>query len=176
MTCKQKLDELNAWLEEQGVEDRVTFSDPVSSSEVADAEKALGFKLPPSYVDFITQYGLFSISGNLTGRGSGNDTELFSPTEAIEETNHYREELAEFAEGSEDAKIINDALIFCADPLDEFFHLFVISSANTDGEMPTRSYNYQDPACSDDWYEGDGSFESTIDEIIETVRENALEG
>jgi hypothetical protein len=72
-------------------------------------------------------------------------------------------------------KIVNDALFFCADPSDELFYLFVLSSKDKTGEMKTRSYDYQDPANSEPWFAGDGTFASAIEEIAATVREHALE-
>ena len=67
------------------------------------------------------------------------------------------------------------ALVFCVDPDGEYLHLYVVSSADTAGEMPTRPYSYQDPGLNDPWYEGDGRFASVIAEIVAAVREHALE-
>lgn len=67
-------------------------------------------------------------------------------------------------------------LVFCADPRGEYFHLFVLSGAGADGEMKTRAYDYQDPANTDPWFEGDGSFGSVAEQLCEKVRDNALDG
>ncbi len=169
------IDELNNWLEQQEVEPRVAFGKPVSAADVAKAEAKLGVNLPPSYVDFVTKHGPFHISGALTGRGEGNDTRLLKPADACKETLRHRKEMEQH-EDEESQRILDDCIIFCADPGDEFFHLFVISSADARGEMPTRPWDYQDPGNNDPWHEGDGTFASVIEQLIETVRAHALDG
>ncbi len=174
MTVKRILDELNELLEKKGIGERVNFTEPVTQDKIEEAERELGVTLPPSYVEFVTQHGLFYIDGGLTGRGSGNDTELFSPEEIIEKTLEYRKEMKD-SNDIDSQKILDDGLIFCADPCDEYFYLFVLSSAgkNKNGEMYTRGYDYQDPACCDPWYEvEDGSFESVVEEVVNCVKKN----
>lgn len=129
--------------------------------------------MPRSHVDFVMTHGAFCIDGDLTGRGSGNDTELFSPHRILEQTTRYREMLAK-SKDTDSQEILNDGLLFCGDPCNEYFHLFVVSSANeVTGEMATRGYDYQDPGNSDPWHEGDGTFDSVVEEIAQTVRDNA---
>jgi hypothetical protein len=125
---------------------------------------------PPSYVDFVTRHGTFSISGAITGRRAGNDAALFSPADVVKQTERHREELATTTQ-----QILNDGILFCGDPCAEYFHLFVISGADANGEMKTRGYDYQDPANTDPWFEGDGTFLSVVEAIAKNVRERALD-
>jgi hypothetical protein len=156
------------------VKARVKWRAKVTTAELKEAERALGVALPPSYREFVRGAGTFVSSGALTGRGGGNDTVLFTPAEIVKQTKRYRKELS--ASSDEDGKqILNDGIVFCADPRDEYFHLFVISGARKNGEMKTRAYDYQDPATTDPWHEGDGTFASVIDGIITRVRDQALE-
>ena len=169
-----ELDELNEWLAENDVEHRVVFGKPVTAADVAATEKALAVKLPRAYVDFVTTRGPFEYSGALTGRGEGNDTRLLAPADVTLETLRFRKEMA-LSRDEEGQHIVDDGIVFCVDPDGEFLHLFVISSAAADGEMPTRPFDYQDLGMNDPWYEGDGSFASVIGELIATVREHALD-
>lgn len=169
-----ELDALNDWLEENEVEPRVVFGKPVTAAQVAQAEAALGAKLPPSYVDFVTTRGPLHLSGALTGRGRGNDTRLLTPADVVKETQCYRKEVR-LLDDEESRAIVDDGLIFCVDPDGEYFHLFVISSADGRGEMPTRPWDYQDTGNNEPWHEGKDTFASVIESIIATVRKHALE-
>lgn len=166
-----KLSALNKWLEDQGVDGEVDFGPPIKAAAIAKAEKGLGVRLPPSYVDFVTTHGTFTISGNLTGCGEGNDSELFEPERIVKETKNYRKEFKDDA--SDDQKIANDGLFFASDPNDERYFVFVISSAEANGEMKARYYDYQDPANTDGWFEGNCTFDDVIDQLIETVKDNS---
>jgi len=168
------LDELDEWLDENEIEPRVVWSPRVKNKDVARAARALGVRLPPSYVELVTTRGTFFIDGDLTGRGSGNDTRLLTPSEIVEHTERYRGEAHEH-DGPEQQRILDDALIFCADPKGELFHLFVISSLDDAGEMATRPYDYQNLGMNDGWHEGDGSFASVIEGIVADVEENLVE-
>lgn len=173
------LDELNAWLAEHEIEARVVFTRPVSRTAIAGAERSLGRRFPPAYVEFVTRNGTFTISGSLTGRGEGNDTVLLDPEGAARATAEYRKRLAKSRDTTSQA-ILADGLLFCADPRGEFFHLFVLSSANAQGEMKTRSYDYQDPGNNDGHRPGGGpgagSFASVIADIAAVVRARARDG
>jgi hypothetical protein len=168
MTAIGILRELNEWLAAKGHAGRVVFSEAVPGAEVEKAQEVLGVRLPRSYVEFVMSHGVFTIDGDLTGRGSGNDTRLFRPRELAEETARLRQSVSELGD-EEGQEVAEDALFFCGDPVDEYFHLFVVSSAH-DGDMPTRAYDYQDPACTDPWHEGDGTFDSIVEGIATLVR------
>lgn len=146
-----------------------TFSKPVAREELEKAAKRLGVAFPPSYAELVTTYGAFTLSGELTGRGRGNDTSLFPPARAAKETLAYRAKMAKARD--EDAKeILNDGILFCGDPKDEAFHLFVVSTRTSRGEMKTRHYDYQDPGNNDPWFEGDGTFASVVTGLLQRVR------
>ncbi|MGE0550497.1 MAG: SMI1/KNR4 family protein [Kofleriaceae bacterium] len=170
---KRAFDDLNAWLSASRVAHAVVFSAPIAHAELDAAARRLGVTFPPSYARFVTEHGTFTISGAITGRGEGNDTALLSPRDAVTQTDKYRRWVAE-SDDADSIQILQDAIVFCEDPEDEYVHLFVISSADAAGEMNAREYNYQDPATSDPWFEGDGSFATTMSFIIETVRSNAI--
>lgn len=174
MDAKQRLDALNGWLEDNGLDARVEFSAPIAAADIDAAEQELGCRLPPSYRRFVGEHGTFVVSGALTGRGDGNDTCLFPPAALVSVTKHLRAEL-EASSDEDSAAILVDGIAFCDDPADEFFHLFVVSGAAADGEMKTRGYDYQDPANTDPWFEGDGTFDTVVDGIIATVRAHALD-
>lgn len=165
---KKDLDKLNEWLQENGETHTITFSRPISHPEIAEAEKIIGVRFPPSYTNFVTQHGTFVIPGVLTDHGFGNDSVLFSPSQVVEETQRYRKEFTQ-SEDEESEEIFQDGLVFCADPQNEFFHLFVLSSADETGEMSTRSFDYQDLGNNDPWYEGDDTFDSVIESLIDSV-------
>lgn len=168
--AREILEALDVWLEKCGLDQRVVYSKPIAASAVSAAEKKLGMKLPSSYVDFVTKHGTFEISGELTGRGFGNDTALLAPAEAVKETLRYRKELAK-AGDADGREILDDGLLFCADPRDEAFFLFVLSSAKG-GDMRTRLYDYQNPGLNDPHHDGDGTFDSVVDEIAMQVLAN----
>lgn len=168
--ARRLLDDLNEWLTELDAEERIEFTPvPNAAAELAAAAAYAGRPLPPAYADFVEHHGVFFVSGDLTGRGGGNDTRLLSPAEAVEGTRRYREEAAQF-EDEVSQEILEDGLLFCADPADEYFHLFVLSSADADGEMGVRAYDYQDPANNDEWHEGDTDFLGTITELVGRIR------
>lgn len=41
----------------------LVFSEPIDAAEIAAAEQRLGVAPPPSYVELVTQHGLFKLSG-----------------------------------------------------------------------------------------------------------------
>lgn len=174
-SLKTLLDKTNAWISKNDLEYTITFSAVASAADVAGAEAKLGVALPRSYAEFVTTFGNFQISGALTGRGDGNDTALLSPAEVVATTLRLRKEFAK-SKDVESKKIVEDGIIFAVDPTGEFYHLFVVSSADKTGDMKTRGYDYQDPANTDPWTEGDGTFAEVVEGFVTQVRDNALDG
>ena len=170
---KGKLDKLSSWLTKNKIEQLIRFSAPISEAEIKKAESVLKEKLPPSYKEFVATCGAFVIPGELTGNGYMNDSALYAPNEIAEQTLKYRKLIAK-SKDENSKKILNDGLLFCSHPRNERFFLFVLSGTNKKGEIRSRFYDYQDPANNDPWFEGDGNFDSTIDELVKTVRKNAL--
>nr|WP_198999800.1 SMI1/KNR4 family protein [Flavobacterium sp. ASV13] len=170
--AKQLLNELDQWLQENGIEERVLYGKPVTQKEIQKAEKKLGVKLPPSYTAFVTNYGAFEIDGELTGRGSGNSVELLSPDQITEETTEQRTSINEnYDDECPEKEIINDGLLFCGDPIGEFYYTYVISSTDATGEMNARGFDCDDFGTNDHWHEGDMTFYTVVEEIVEQIKE-----
>jgi len=105
----------------------------VKPSDVAAAEKKLGTKLPPSYVAFVKEHGVFDIRG--TNEAVYN--RLLAPLEIAKVTLALRQHGEEFLE---------DGLCFQGNLYDDNFYAFRVSSRRKDGEM-----------CVGEWWHDDES-------------------
>jgi hypothetical protein len=131
---------------------------PVKKTELAKAEKALGTKLPPAYVDLITRRGVFCISD---GDG-GEYNPLLTPAEIAETTINGREACAEA--DPELGEAVADLIFFQGNLYRDNFYAFVVSSKNKDGEMAIDEFYH------DDHYEpgsAKGDFRSHIVELVD---------
>jgi predicted DNA-binding WGR domain protein len=181
--AKQFLNDLNAWAAKNGLKENVNFSKPFTMADIEEAEKKLKVKLPLSYVEFVTCYGTFFISGEITGNGWGNDTYLLSPSQVADRTLEHRNDYQQFGENIDNYnpeeepdshveayRIINDGLMFCACPTDDASYVFVISSADVSGEMKARYFDVDDFGMNTPWFEGDLTFSECVAEIIENIK------
>jgi hypothetical protein len=102
----------------------------VKPGDVTKAEKKLGTKLPPSYVAFVTEHGVFHIEGT--------DDEVYNrllpPLEIAKITLALRKR----------ERFVKDGLCFQGNLYDDNFYAFRVSSRRKDGEMTVGEWNHDD--------------------------------
>jgi hypothetical protein len=153
------LDRLQAALEEAGHPTYGTLVfEPVKKGELARAEKALGARLPPSYVDLITRRGVFHI-----GKRKGTRfNPLLSPAAIAQHTLDTRAAYA--AEVPELAETLADLIFFQGNRYLDNFFAFVVSSKDEHGELGVTAFYHDD---HDEISDAEGDFRSHIVELVD---------
>jgi hypothetical protein len=132
----------------------------VKPADLAKVEQRLKIRLPPSYVSFVTRYGLFVISSEEVDRyeeaGDGYDR-LLRPSEMATITRALRRDYADF---HDDPKFIKDAVCFQCRPYEDDFYVFRVSSRRKkDGELSVGAWSHDE---ENSWGRGFQTFDEHI--------------
>jgi len=155
----------------------LVFSEPITAAQITEAEQRLGVPLPPSYVELVTQHGLFKLTWDAPPEPgvplAYADFEqlhgcraLLSPQEIADETLQLREELAD-TDDDELAAQLAECLLFQENYYRDNFWVFR-SSDRLDGieEYSVHGYYHDD---SFEWTRERIDFASHIREWVQAV-------
>ena len=154
-TAIQAIDRYHTFLDvafeanpEQSESRRLRFYAEVTSDALREAEARLGVRLPPSYVEFVTEHGLFS--------GPGDEAILFRPENLGVMYDYFVEEVfvgidnpealaAELGTDADGVERLRKMVYFADGQYEETRDLFRLDAANPQTlEAPIDSFDRQD--------------------------------
>lgn len=141
------LDEVFAGDLESADSHRLRFYAEVSSDEIRAAEERLGLRLPPSYVEFVTEHGCFS--------GPGDEAILRRPAQLGVIADYFLEEVfvgvgpedlaAELGTDADGVERLRNIVYFADGQYEGILHLFRLDGANPEThEGPIDTFDRED--------------------------------